>query len=204
MKPFGVQSAWSYAISRLIETPGLTYQQIAEGRPDHLTPATLQVICNKLFRSGVLELERPKRTTPHGLSSPKYFIKDLDKIPASWHEHGKPMIETRGTKRQRGENKIKDNVAVGFAKVVKTVPESSGLAKAYKPVEGSVRQAEIISGKWVSIPPKTSLKVFDACEEAKKEIPPSPKIVLQFPSGPKSLSLAFAKSLYLQLKEVFE
>jgi hypothetical protein len=195
VKNSGLQSAWSFALQRLIENPGLNFREIAEGRLDHHTVGALQGACNRLLRAGVLRAEIPKgRCTGKPLL--KYFVENLEKVPPSWKEIGVDYTAERGKKHAPSKKSVNGRVATGYAKIAK-IPEELREKQAVLTPKTVAKP----NGHWESVPtmalPTPEVDYKDVSEAG-------PKIVLNFPSGPKKLSIKTAKLLYLQLKEVFD
>jgi hypothetical protein len=191
------QSGWSYIVDRLIDQPGQSYVSLAHGRPAHLSPRSIEALCYSMAKLGILEKQGK------GGSAMFRVARDgLDRVPSGWRHEGLP-----------GNGQFERNKAAASkpAAVARLAPEARAPLSPVKgkPVElhddapvlkpgGHFQGVDLKTGG--ASPEALQLAAKVAAEKAYTEA----TIILIVGETPRRFPISVAKSLYRQLKDIFE
>jgi hypothetical protein len=189
------QSGWSYIVDRLIDKPGQTFVSLAHGRPYHLNPRSIEALCYTLTKLGVLE-----KSGKGGSALFRVAKLGLERIPSNWRHEGLPGAGLG--------DRDKANSA-GPAAVARLDPKDRAPLSPVKgkPVElhesAPTKKPDHLNPVLATggaSPEAMQLAAKVAAEKAYTE----PTIILIVGETPRRFPTSVAKSLYKQLKEIYE
>lgn len=175
-------SVRAYVLDRLTKSEEpLTSAQLAEGRPSYISEKSPGVAASKLYAMGVLGRKRVP-TWSGGVTVAYYLAEDgLDKLPKDFSWEGVPG---------RGHHSPRPR---------RSIPEK----RQYAGDDGVITQEEPDMTTLPSPEAPLESKPADQQRAAPPAVEPGVYVMLVTSAGARRVSVADAKALYAQLKELF-